>query len=159
MRNVHHTRTLTHSAHTSQQPVFTLSPPPCVHTTLFALQLCEGRLPQKMLKQGEGEQKIERKTKATIGAQLSVCFGLNVTGSTFYGVFFSRGRHQSCTCATSASGLVATLQLGVLYRSSLIITLNVFMHTCLLPSVYCTNCVASGAFSIEAAQLIYTALG
>lgn len=81
--------TVTHSPHTSQQPVFTLIPPR-VHTTLFALYLLrEGpkkKKRKKMLKQREGE-KIERTTMATVGAQLAACFCLSVTGSSFFFLF------------------------------------------------------------------------
>lgn len=102
---------------------------------------------------------MERTTMATIGAQLGACFCLNVTGSSCF--FFLSFRetpelHLCFKCLRTGSYPLAGL---FCVGSSLIITLNMLLHTFLLPLVYCTNCVASEAFSIEAAQLIYRAFG
>lgn len=113
--------TVTHSPHTSQQPVFTLIPSR-VHTAVFALR---GGCPVKMLKQREGE-KMERITRATIGAQLSVCFCLNVTGSRFF-IFLLRETpelHLCYKCLQTGSYPPAGL---FCIGSSLIITLNMLL--------------------------------
>lgn len=89
--------TVTHSPHTRHNnpclpvfhPVFTLL---CLLCS-FVREGC----PEKMLKQRE-EEKMERTTMATIGAQLSVCFCLNVTGSSFSFSFFLRETPELHLC-------------------------------------------------------------
>lgn len=79
--------TVTHSAHTSQQPVFTRIPPH-VHTAVFALSFVREGCPSKRkCWSGEREKKMERTTMATIGALLTACFCLNVTGLRFFSPF------------------------------------------------------------------------
>lgn len=60
---------------------------PCSHYCVCFVALWGKAAPQKMLKQREGEKKMERTTMTTMGAQLSACFCLNVTGSSFFFFF------------------------------------------------------------------------
>lgn len=102
--------TVTHSAHTSQQPMFTLIPPHA-HTTV-CFELCKRSPPvqKKMLNKRAGE----KKWKEQPWPPLVLCSMLVFVWMSQGWVFFpppsiSQGRHQSCTCASSASGLVAAL--------------------------------------------------
>lgn len=122
---------------------------PCSHYSVCFVALWGEAAPKKCWSREKEKKWKEQPWPPSVHSLVFVFLWMS-QGRDFF--FFSWGRHQSCTCATSASGLVATLQLGCFcIGSSLIITLNMLLHTFLLPLVYCTYCVASEAFSIEAA--------
>lgn len=111
IRNVHHTQSL--SQHTRHNKAVFTHFPARVHAALFALSLARGGHPSK-------EENAEAKRERGMGGWkeqprppwLHDCFCLNVTGLSFDlppPTPISRGRQQSCTCARSASALVAAL--------------------------------------------------